>query len=73
MYELFLTIHIILIILALVACWYHLVPHFGFKVCTSTFPALCHVACSSYQILFSYFMVRGKKQEIQLGGGANLL
>ncbi|KAI0491154.1 ferric reductase like transmembrane component-domain-containing protein [Xylaria cf. heliscus] len=30
-YELFLTVHIILIILALVACWYHLVPHFGFK------------------------------------------
>ncbi|KAI0445504.1 ferric reductase like transmembrane component-domain-containing protein [Xylaria telfairii] len=31
LYELFLTIHIILIILALVACWYHLVPHFGFQ------------------------------------------
>ncbi|KAI0552610.1 ferric reductase like transmembrane component-domain-containing protein [Xylaria curta] len=30
-YELFLTIHIVLIILALVACWYHLVPHFGFE------------------------------------------
>lgn len=26
------TIHIVLIILALVACWYHLIPHFGFKV-----------------------------------------
>ncbi|TGJ83904.1 hypothetical protein E0Z10_g4848 [Xylaria hypoxylon] len=31
LYELFLTVHIILIILALIACWYHLVPHFGFK------------------------------------------
>ncbi|KAI8952750.1 ferric reductase like transmembrane component-domain-containing protein [Xylaria longipes] len=31
LYELFLTVHIVLIILALVACWYHLVPHFGFK------------------------------------------
>lgn len=33
LYELFLVVHIVLIILALVACWYHLVPHFGFKVC----------------------------------------
>ncbi|KAJ2992259.1 hypothetical protein NUW58_g2225 [Xylaria curta] len=32
LYELFLTIHIILIILSLIACWYHLVPHFGFKI-----------------------------------------
>ncbi|KAI0977137.1 ferric reductase like transmembrane component-domain-containing protein [Xylaria arbuscula] len=31
LYELFLTVHIILIILTLVACWYHLVPHFGFE------------------------------------------
>ncbi|KAI1352080.1 ferric reductase like transmembrane component-domain-containing protein [Xylaria sp. FL0043] len=30
-YELFLVVHIILIILALIACWYHLVPHFGFE------------------------------------------
>jgi hypothetical protein len=29
-YELFLITHIALVILALVACWYHLVPHFGF-------------------------------------------
>ncbi|KAI0531860.1 ferric reductase like transmembrane component-domain-containing protein [Xylaria digitata] len=31
LYELFLAIHIVLIILSLIACWYHLVPHFGFK------------------------------------------
>ncbi|KAJ8132070.1 hypothetical protein O1611_g1554 [Lasiodiplodia mahajangana] len=31
LYESFLILHIILIILALVACWYHLVPHFGFQ------------------------------------------
>ncbi|KAI3324911.1 ferric reductase like transmembrane component [Xylariaceae sp. AK1471] len=31
LYEFFLIIHIVLIILALVACWYHLVPHFGYK------------------------------------------
>ncbi|GAP84056.2 putative ferric reductase like transmembrane component [Rosellinia necatrix] len=31
LYELFLITHIILIILSLIACWYHLVPHFGFK------------------------------------------
>ncbi|KAI0194594.1 ferric reductase like transmembrane component-domain-containing protein, partial [Astrocystis sublimbata] len=30
-YEFFLITHIVLIILSLVACWYHLVPHFGFK------------------------------------------
>ncbi|KAI1269970.1 ferric reductase like transmembrane component-domain-containing protein [Xylariaceae sp. FL1019] len=29
-YESFLVIHICLAILALVGCWYHLVPHFGF-------------------------------------------
>ena len=29
-YDFFLMIHIILVILALVGCWYHLVPHFGF-------------------------------------------
>ncbi|KAI1308856.1 ferric reductase like transmembrane component-domain-containing protein [Xylaria venustula] len=31
LYELFLTVHIVLIILTLIACWYHLVPHFGFE------------------------------------------
>ncbi|KAI0420240.1 ferric reductase like transmembrane component-domain-containing protein [Xylaria grammica] len=30
-YELFLAVHIVLVVLALIACWYHLVPHFGFK------------------------------------------
>ncbi|KAI1810165.1 ferric reductase like transmembrane component [Poronia punctata] len=30
-YEFFLVVHIILIVLALVACWYHLIPHFGFQ------------------------------------------
>lgn len=29
-YEVFLAVHIALVILALVGCWYHLVPHFGF-------------------------------------------
>ncbi|RDW85357.1 hypothetical protein BP5796_03682 [Coleophoma crateriformis] len=29
-YELFLITHIVLVIIALVGCWYHLVPHFGF-------------------------------------------
>lgn len=29
-YEVFLVTHIILVIIGLVACWYHLVPHFGF-------------------------------------------
>ncbi|KAK5630936.1 hypothetical protein RRF57_006651 [Xylaria bambusicola] len=31
LYELFLAVHIVLVILDLIACWYHLVPHFGFK------------------------------------------
>ena len=30
LYESFLVFHIALVILALVGCWYHLVPHFGF-------------------------------------------
>ncbi|KAG9241721.1 ferric reductase like transmembrane component-domain-containing protein [Calycina marina] len=30
LYEFFLLTHIALVILALVACWYHLVPHFGY-------------------------------------------
>ncbi|KAH7027176.1 ferric reductase like transmembrane component-domain-containing protein [Microdochium trichocladiopsis] len=30
-YESFLILHIALVILALVGCWYHLVPHFGFE------------------------------------------
>jgi len=29
-YEIFLLTHIALVILALVTCWYHLVPHFGY-------------------------------------------
>jgi len=29
-YEIFLITHIALVILALVTCWYHLVPHFGY-------------------------------------------
>lgn len=29
-YEVFLVVHIAMAILVLVACWYHLVPHFGF-------------------------------------------
>ncbi|KAK3344491.1 ferric reductase like transmembrane component-domain-containing protein [Lasiosphaeria hispida] len=30
LYEFFLLTHIAMVILALVGCWYHLVPHFGF-------------------------------------------
>lgn len=30
-YETFLAIHIVLVVLTLVGCWYHLVPHFGFE------------------------------------------
>ncbi|KAI9647605.1 hypothetical protein NHQ30_003990 [Ciborinia camelliae] len=30
-YEIFLITHIVLVILALVGCWYHLVPHFGYN------------------------------------------
>ena len=30
LYEVFLVVHIVLAILALIGCWYHLVPHFGF-------------------------------------------
>jgi Ferric reductase NAD binding domain/FAD-binding domain len=29
-YEIFVITHIVLIILALIGCWYHLVPHFGY-------------------------------------------
>ena len=29
-YEIFLITHIVLVILALIGCWYHLVPHFGY-------------------------------------------
>lgn len=29
-YEFFLIIHIVLVIIALIGCWYHLVPHFGY-------------------------------------------
>ncbi|KFY34286.1 hypothetical protein V494_06907 [Pseudogymnoascus sp. VKM F-4513 (FW-928)] len=29
-YELFLVTHIIFVIIALVGCWYHLIPHFGY-------------------------------------------
>jgi predicted ferric reductase len=29
-YETFLVLHIVFVIVALVGCWYHLVPHFGF-------------------------------------------
>lgn len=29
-YEAFLALHIVLVVLMLVGCWYHLVPHFGF-------------------------------------------
>ncbi|KAH8897285.1 hypothetical protein GQ53DRAFT_837943 [Thozetella sp. PMI_491] len=30
LYEIFLGLHIVLVVLTLVGCWYHLVPHFGF-------------------------------------------
>ena len=29
-YEFFLVTHIIFVIVALVGCWYHLIPHFGY-------------------------------------------
>lgn len=29
-YETFLALHIVLVVLTLVGCWYHIVPHFGF-------------------------------------------
>lgn len=29
-YEIFLVLHIVFVILALIGCWYHLVPHFGY-------------------------------------------
>jgi hypothetical protein len=30
LYEIFLALHIVLVIVTLVGCWYHIVPHFGF-------------------------------------------
>ncbi len=40
-YESFLLLHIALVILALVGCWYHLVPHFGFDYGYQVWLYLC--------------------------------
>ncbi|CAK7236613.1 hypothetical protein SBRCBS47491_009698 [Sporothrix bragantina] len=41
LYEVFLVVHIVLAILALVGCWYHLVPHFGFTYGYQTWLYIC--------------------------------
>ncbi|CAK7217487.1 hypothetical protein SCUCBS95973_003170 [Sporothrix curviconia] len=41
LYEVFLVIHIVLAILALIGCWYHLVPHFGFIYGYQTWLYIC--------------------------------
>ncbi|KAF6833117.1 ferric-chelate reductase [Colletotrichum musicola] len=40
-YETFLALHVILAVLALVACWYHLVPHFGYAFGYQTWLYIC--------------------------------
>ncbi|KAK4149021.1 fcd1ed96-f99e-4d28-9e70-49d2afc1fed5 [Chaetomidium leptoderma] len=40
-YELFLVLHIVLVVLSLVGCWYHLVPHFGFDYGYQVWLYLC--------------------------------
>ncbi|CAK7218463.1 hypothetical protein SEUCBS140593_003552 [Sporothrix eucalyptigena] len=41
LYEIFLVVHIVLAILALIGCWYHLVPHFGFTYGYQTWLYIC--------------------------------
>ncbi|TDZ17000.1 Ferric/cupric reductase transmembrane component B [Colletotrichum orbiculare MAFF 240422] len=40
-YELFLALHIVFIVVALVGCWYHIVPHFGYEFGYQTWLYIC--------------------------------
>ncbi|MCJ1306969.1 hypothetical protein MMC25_000613 [Agyrium rufum] len=55
-YEVFLVLHIALVILALAGCWYHLVPHFGYTYGYQVWLYICF-AYWSYDRVFRVLRV----------------
>ncbi|KAI1121956.1 ferric reductase like transmembrane component-domain-containing protein [Nemania abortiva] len=78
LYESFLIIHIILIILSLVACWYHLVPHFGFQYGYQVWLYICFAFWSADRIarlarIVYYNRLGDAKATVEVVPGCNIL
>ncbi|KAI1424390.1 ferric reductase like transmembrane component-domain-containing protein [Xylaria sp. FL1777] len=78
LYELFLTVHIILIILTLVACWYHLVPHFGFEYGYQVWLYICFAFWSADRLarlarILYYNRLGDAKGKVEAIPGCNIL
>ncbi|KAI1147283.1 ferric reductase like transmembrane component-domain-containing protein [Nemania diffusa] len=78
LYESFLIIHIILIILALIACWYHLIPHFGFKYGYQVWLYICFAFWSADRVarlarIIYYNRLGDAKATVEAVPGCNIL
>ncbi|KAI0108717.1 ferric reductase like transmembrane component-domain-containing protein [Nemania sp. FL0031] len=78
LYESFLIVHIVLIILALVACWYHLVPHFGFQYGYQVWLYICFAFWSADRFarlarLIYYNRLGDAKATVEVVPGCNIL
>ncbi|KAK1756340.1 ferric reductase like transmembrane component-domain-containing protein [Echria macrotheca] len=71
LYETFLALHIVLVILALVGCWYHLVPHFGFDYGYQVWLYLCFAFWGADRLarfvrVLIYNPILGSQAELEL-------
>ncbi|KAI1110914.1 ferric reductase like transmembrane component-domain-containing protein [Nemania sp. NC0429] len=78
LYELFLIVHIVLIILALVASWYHLVPHFGLEYGYQIWLYICFAFWSADRLarlarIAYYNRLGGAKAVVATVPGCNIL
>ncbi|GKT40313.1 ferric/cupric reductase transmembrane component B [Colletotrichum spaethianum] len=76
-YETFLVIHIILVVLALVGCWYHLVPHFGYTYGYQTWLYICFAywAFERFVRIFrlAFYNLGNSKAEVTAIPGSNVM
>ncbi|KAK1961648.1 ferric reductase like transmembrane component [Colletotrichum sublineola] len=77
LYETFLAIHIVLVVFALVGCWYHLVPHFGFAYGYQTWLYICFAYWAFERfarlVRLAFYNLGGSKAEVTAIPGSNVM
>ncbi|KAK1585692.1 ferric reductase like transmembrane component [Colletotrichum navitas] len=76
-YETFLAIHIVLVVLFLVGCWYHLVPHFGLVFGYQTWLYICFAYWAFERfarlVRLAFYNLGGSKAEVTAIPGSNVM
>ncbi|KAK2032014.1 ferric reductase like transmembrane component [Colletotrichum zoysiae] len=76
-YETFLALHIVLVVFALVGCWYHLVPHFGLVYGYQTWLYICfgYWAFERFARLvrLAFYNLGGSKAEVTAIPGSSVM